>query len=79
VALLYVHMENVGWNRVLTCIGLSILARVPGYAMSSPRAPTQAPHLGRRGFQDSVQLGVLVQGHGFEHGKLLLLLPLNYI
>jgi hypothetical protein len=38
--------------------------------MPSPRAPTQAPHFRRRGVQDPRELGILIQGHGLEHGQL---------
>lgn len=49
-------------------IGLPILAGIPGHAMSSPRAATQAPHLRRRSLQDARQPRLLVQGHGPVHG-----------
>lgn len=53
---------------------LPVLARLPRYAVSSSRAPSQAPYLCRRRLKDSGQLGLPIQGHGIKHGMLPLLL-----
>jgi 20S proteasome subunit beta 5 len=51
--------------------------------MSPPRASTQAPYLCCRGVEDPRQLGLLIQGHGPEHGKpninLCLSVPSNHV
>lgn len=56
-------------TRTLMLSGLPILARLPRYAVPSPRAQAQAPHLRRRRLQDSREPGLLLQGNGPEHGN----------
>jgi hypothetical protein len=57
------------------CCRLSVLARLPRYAVPPSRAPSQAPYLSRRRLQDPGQPGLPIQGHGLEHG----MLPLDSI
>lgn len=49
-------------------IGLSVLASLPWYAMSTPRATSQAPHICRCSIQDPFESRLLLQRHGLEHG-----------
>lgn len=52
-------------------IGLPILARVSGHAMSAARTTAQATNLRRRCLEDPGESRLLIQRHGSEHGALV--------